>query len=209
MPARVRTKICGITREADALDAVALGADAVGFVFWARSPRAVTPAQAERIIARLPAFVTPVALFVDPAPDEVRAALAAGCTLLQFHGEESPAYCAQHGAAWIKAVRVGPATDLQAAATQYAAARGLLLDTLVDGVPGGTGQRFDWTRVPAGLGLPVILAGGLTPQNVGEAIRAVRPYAVDVSGGVESAKGIKDRALMAAFLEGVKRGEQD
>ncbi|MFZ5756200.1 MAG: phosphoribosylanthranilate isomerase [Pseudomonadota bacterium] len=208
---RVRTKICGITRAEDALAAAALGADAVGFVFWPQSPRAVTPEQAQAIIAGLPPFVTPVALFVDPAPADVQAAIAAGCALLQFHGDESPAFCAQFRHPWIKAVRVGPETDVRAAARGHAAAgaRGLLLDTLVAGTPGGTGQRFDWALVPRDLALPVILAGGLTPENVADAIRTVRPYAVDVSGGVEQSKGIKDRVRMAAFLAGVKRGEQD
>lgn len=209
---RVRTKICGMTRTEDALAAAALGADAVGFVFWPQSPRAITPAQAQPIIAALPPFVTPVALFVDPSPREVQAAIDAGCTLLQFHGDEAPAFCAQFSRAWIKALRVGADTDLRTLARDYAAAgaRGLLLDALVPGVPGGTGQRFDWTLIPRDLPLPVVLAGGLTPENVGDAIRAVRPYAVDVSGGVEASRGIKDHARMAAFIEGVRRvNEQD
>lgn len=201
----VRTKICGITRLEDARDAVALGADALGFVFWAQSARAVSFAQAAAIIAELPPFVTPVALFVDPHFSEVQAALQAGCQLLQFHGDESPAFCAGSGAPWIKALRVGPATDIAAAVRPWRSARGVLLDTQVEGTPGGTGRTFDWTRVPRELPVPVILAGGLTADNVGEAIRTVRPYAVDVSGGVESAKGIKDRKRMAAFFEGVRR----
>lgn len=209
---RVRTKICGMTRTEDALAAAALGVDAVGFVFWPQSPRAITPAQAQPIIAALPPFMTPVALFVDPSPREVQDAIAAGCTLLQFHGDESPAFCAQFSCAWIKALRVDADTDLRTLARDYAAAgaRGLLLDALVPGVPGGTGQRFDWTLIPHDLPLPVVLAGGLTPENVGDAIRAVRPYAVDVSGGVEASRGIKDHARMAAFIEGVRRvNEQD
>lgn len=209
---RVRTKICGMTRTEDALAAAALGVDAVGFVFWPQSPRAITPAQAQLVIAALPPFVTPVALFVDPSPREVQAAIDAGCTLLQFHGDEAPAFCAQFSRAWIKALRVGADTDLRMLARDYAAAgaRGLLLDALVPGVPGGTGQRFDWKLIPRDLPLPVVLAGGLTPENVGDAIRAVRPYAVDVSGGVEASRGIKDHARMAAFIEGVRRvNEQD
>lgn len=201
-----------MTRTEDALAAAALGADAVGFVFWAQSPRAITPAQAKPIIDALPPFVTPVALFVDPSPREVQAAIDAGCALLQFHGDESPAFCAQFSRAWIKALRVGAGTDLRTLARDYAAAgaRGLLLDALVPGVPGGTGQRFDWALVPRDLPLPVVLAGGLTPENVGDAIRAVRPYAVDVSGGIEAGRGIKDHARMAAFIEGVRRvNEQD
>lgn len=209
MSIRVRTKICGITRLEDALDAAALGVDALGFVFWAQSPRAVNPARAAAIIAGLPPLVTAVGLLVDPAEAEVEAALAAGCNLLQFHGEESPSYCAQFEQPWIKAIRVGPQTDLPELARAYAAAgaRALLLDALVPGTPGGTGQRFDWALVPRELALPVILAGGLNPANVAEAIATVRPYAVDVSGGVEQAKGIKDRALMAAFLDTVMKQE--
>lgn len=208
---RVRAKICGITRLEDALEASALGADAVGFVFWDRSPRAMTPEKASAIIGRLPPFVTPVGLLVDPSPLEVTAAIQSGCGLLQFHGDESPAFCAQFGHPWVKAVRVGADTDLREVDRVCAAAGAcaLLLDAQVDGIPGGTGQRFDWTRVPHDLELPVILAGGLKAENLEEAIRTVRPYAVDVSGGVESAKGIKDRARMAAFLAGVKRVNEE
>jgi len=206
---RVRTKICGITRAEDALAAAAAGADAVGFVFWERSPRAVTFARAREIIRRLPPFVTTVALFVDPADEEVAAAIDAGCDLLQFHGEESPARCARAGRPWIKAVRVRQGTALHDVAAQYAGARALLLDAFVEGVPGGTGSRFDWGLVPRDLPLPIVLAGGLTPDNVGAAIRTVRPWAVDVSGGVESAKGIKDHARMAAFIEGARRDNND
>lgn len=202
---RVRTKICGITRAEDALAAAEAGADALGFVFWQHSPRAIAPARAAQIIRRLPPFVTTVALFVDPGDDDVAAAVDAGCDLLQFHGAESPAFCARFGRPWIKAVRVRQDTDLHVVAANYSAARGLLLDAFVDGVPGGTGSRFDWALVPRDLPLPVVLAGGLTPGNVGEAIRTVRPWAVDVSGGVESSKGIKDHARMAAFIEGARR----
>lgn len=211
---RVRTKICGITRQQDALDAADAGADALGFVFWQRSARCVTPAQAAGIIARLPAFVTPVALFVDPSRAEVEAALASGCTLLQFHGDEAASFCASFGAAWIKAIRMSTGTDLREMAGRYQGARGLLLDAFVDGQPGGTGQRFDWSLAAGNIGMPVILAGGLTPDNVGEAIRIAHPYAVDVSGGVEISKGIKDRARMAAFIEaafieGVRRVSEE
>lgn len=206
---RVRIKICGITRQQDALDAVESGADALGFVFWPKSARHLATRDAAAIIARLPPFVTPVALFVDPDRAEVEQALAAGCTLLQFHGDEPPAFCASFGAAWIKAVRVAPETDLPAIARRYEGARGLLLDACVDGQPGGTGQRFDWSLASGDIGLPVILAGGLNPENVGEAIRTVRPWAVDVSGGVESAKGIKDASKIRAFIEGVKRVSEE
>ncbi|MFZ5723361.1 MAG: phosphoribosylanthranilate isomerase [Pseudomonadota bacterium] len=208
---RVRAKICGITRKEDAQAAAALGADALGFVFWAQSPRAIVPERAAGIIATLPPFVTPVGLLVDPSPEAVRSAIAAGCALLQFHGDETPAFCGQFGHPWIKAVRVQAQTDLRAVAQACAAAgaRGLLLDAFVPGVPGGTGRRFDWTLIPRDLPLPVVLAGGLDADNVEEAIRIVRPWAVDVSGGVESAKGIKDRARMAAFLAGVKRVNEE
>lgn len=206
---RVRIKICGITRLEDAQAAVDLGVDALGFVFWPQSPRFIAPARATAIIRRLPPFVTAVGLFVDPADAEIAAALDAGCDLLQFHGDESPEHCAEQGARyhrpWIKALRVNAATDLRAAAQRYAGARALLLDAFVDGVPGGTGSRFDWTLIPRDLAQPLVLAGGLTPENVGDAIRMVRPFAVDVSGGVEVAKGIKDRARMAAFIEGASR----
>lgn len=203
----VRTKICGITRLEDAEAAVALGADALGFVFWPNSPRNIAPDRAAVLIRRLPPFVTSVALLVDPSADDVQRARDAGCVLLQFHGDESPASCAVSGAAWIKAVRVMATTDIGMTAKSYAAAGacGVLLAAHVAGVPGGTGQRFDWSLVPKDMGVPIILAGGLTPDNVGDAIRTVRPYAVDVSGGVESAKGIKNHARMAAFLSGVRR----
>ena len=206
---RVRTKICGITRTEDALAAVAAGADALGFVFWPKRPRYITAAQAGEIIARLPPFVTAVGLFVDAADEDVAAAIRAGCDLLQFHGDETPQRCAQFDKAWIKAIRVHATTDLHAAARRYVGARGLLLDAFVEGVPGGTGSRFDWTLIPRDLALPVILAGGLTPENVGEAIRAVRPYAVDVSGGVEAQKGIKDHARVQAFIEGARRVSEE
>jgi phosphoribosylanthranilate isomerase len=208
MHQRTRIKICGITRAGDARAAVALGADALGFVFWARSARALTPASAAPIIAALPPFVAAVGLFVDAGPDEVRAALAAGCDLLQFHGEEDPDFCASFGRPWLKAVRVDAGTDLHGLARRYAGARGLLLDARVEGVPGGTGQTFDWQLVPRDLSLPVVLAGGLDAGNVAQAIRTLRPWAVDVSGGVESAKGIKDAAKIAAFIEGVRRVDQ-
>lgn len=202
---RVRTKICGITRAEDAQAAAEAGADAIGFVFWERSPRAISCTHAARIIRTLPPFVTTVALFVDPSDDAVAAAIDAGCDLLQFHGEETPARCARAGRPWIKAVRVRQDTHLHDIAAQYSSARALLLDAFVEGTPGGTGSRFDWSLVPGDLPLPIILAGGLTPENVGVAIRTVRPWAVDVSGGVECAKGIKDHARMAAFIEGARR----
>lgn len=205
---RTRVKICGITRPEDGLEAARLGADAIGLVFYGQSPRAVTLAQAEAIIAVLPPFVTTVGLFVDPAVDEVEAALARlPLEMLQFHGNEAPALCNGFGRPWLKAVRMRDGVDPGAAAQRYRHARGLLLDSYRPGVPGGTGSAFDWARVPAALAGAITLAGGLTRDNVADAIRRVRPWAVDVSGGVESSPGIKDAAMMAAFIGEVKRVE--
>lgn len=202
----VRSKICGITRIEDALLAVAAGADALGFVFYAKSPRAVTVEQARRIIAALPPFVTTVGLFVDASRSELNATLAAvPLDLLQFHGDETPADCAGYSRPYIKALRVKPGDDITQLAAPYEQAAGILLDTFVPGVPGGTGAAFDWSLVPHDLSKPVILAGGLTAQNVFAAIEQVRPYAVDVSGGVEASKGIKDAEKVEAFLREVSR----
>ena len=198
----VRIKICGITRIEDALAAVAAGADAIGLVFYAKSPRAVTPAQAKAIVAALPPFVTSVGLFVDMPRDELKQLLAeVPLDLLQFHGDESPEDCAGHGRPFIKALRVKPGDDVAAAIARYPEAAGILLDTYVPGTPGGTGEAFDWSLVPRDAAKPVVLAGGLTPENVGDAVRQVRPYAVDVSGGVEASKGIKDAAKIKAFIQ--------
>ena len=196
-----RVKICGITRMEDALTAAEMGADAIGLVFYERIPRHVTPEQARVIVRALPPFVTTVALFVDPAPSEVEAVLdAVHPDLLQFHGAEPPEFCRLFGTPYLKAVRVRPDTDLLQYAASYDDARGLLLDAYVEGVEGGTGHRFDWDLIPKSLPKPVVLAGGLTPENVAQAIRQVRPWAVDVSSGVEATKGIKDAAKMAAFI---------
>lgn len=201
----VRSKICGITRVEDALAAVAAGADAIGLVFYARSPRAVTVEQARQIVAALPPFVTTVGLFVDIERAELQQILAdVPLDLLQFHGDESLAQCEGHGRPYIKALRVKPGDDLVALMAQYPSASGILLDTYVEGVPGGTGLAFDWSLVPQALPKPVILAGGLTPENVAAAIAAVKPYAVDVSGGVEASKGIKDADKVRAFIREVR-----
>ena len=205
---RTRVKICGFTRPDDALEAARLGVDAVGLVFYDRSPRHVDVDQAREIALALPAFVTTVGLFVDAAPAEIEAVLArVPLGLLQFHGDESPADCERYGLPFIKAVRMAEGVDLQREAERFQAACGLLLDAWHPAVPGGTGERFDWARIPPDLPLPVILAGGLRPDNVAAAIRQVRPWAVDVSSGVESAKGIKDPARMAAFLREVNHGD--
>jgi phosphoribosylanthranilate isomerase len=205
---RTRIKICGITRREDAQAAVRLGADAIGLVFYPSSPRAVTPEQAAAIVDRLPPFVTVVGLFVDaPRPEVMEVASAVPLDLLQFHGAESAADCSGHGRPWIKAIRMHDSVDLEQLSRQYTGAAGLLLDTYRAGVPGGTGVTFDWQRIPPELASRIILAGGLDPHNVEQAVRQVRPYAVDVSGGVEAAKGIKDADKMAAFIAGVKRGD--
>ncbi len=205
---RTRVKICGLTRESDLAAAVAVGADAIGLVFHAPSPRAVGAEQARVLVAALPPFVTSVGLFVDAEPDLVRSVLArVPLDLLQFHGEEPPDYCDAFYRPWIKAVRMRPETDLRAVAERYRDAHGLLLDTYDPAVSGGTGRRFDWDLIPGWLAPRIILAGGLNPDNVAEAIRRVGPYALDVSGGVESAKGIKDHAKLEAFLRGIREGD--
>lgn len=203
----VRSKICGITRVEDALVAAAAGADAIGLVFYAKSPRAVSVAQAQQIIAALPPFVTTVGLFVNMPRAELQQILAqVPLDLLQFHGDESVEQCEGFGRPYIKALRVKPGDDIAAQMAQYPSASGVLLDTFVEGVPGGTGLSFDWSLVPRELPKPVILAGGLTPDNVAAAIAQVRPYAVDISGGVESAKGIKDASKVRAFIRAARGG---
>ncbi len=203
---QTRVKICGITSIEDGLAAAQAGTDAIGLVFYGKSPRKVGLEQARAIAAALPPFVTTVALFVDPTAAEVKAAIeAVQPDLLQFHGDESPEFCRSFGRPYLKAVRVKPGLDLLQYAARFSEARGLLLDAYVDGEAGGTGQRFDWDLIPHDLPKPVVLAGGLAPGNVAEAIRQVRPWAVDVSSGVEAAKGIKDAARIAAFVNEVKR----
>ena len=201
-----RTKICGITRIQDAQAAAASGADALGLVFYGKSPRHVALQQAVQLATVTPPFVTLVGLFVNPSADEVREVLRwVPLDVLQFHGEEEPEFCAQFGRPYLKAVRVKPGMDLVQCAARYQGAQGLLLDAFVEGTQGGTGATFDWTLIPHALPLPVILSGGLHAGNVAEAIRQVRPYAVDVSSGVESGKGIKDAAKIAAFISEVNK----
>jgi phosphoribosylanthranilate isomerase len=202
-----RIKICGITRPEDGQRAAELGADAIGLVFYDKSPRHVSPLQARAIVAALPPFVSVVALFVDPSHAQVEAVLeACPIDLLQFHGEETPHFCRAFSRPYLKAIRMAPKVDLHAQALQYADARGLLVDAFVAGVPGGTGQRFDWSLLPHHLPLPLILSGGLDEHNVAEAVRRVNPAAVDVSSGVEQSKGIKSAARMAAFISGARHG---
>ena len=204
----VRVKVCGITRSEDALSAIELGADALGFVFWPKSSRSVTPDIVRQIEVTLPPFINKVGVYVDPAVDWVEETSAAGClSLLQFHGDESPEFCDQFSLPYIKAIRVKDGIDLLQYATRYRNARGLLLDTYTAGMPGGTGHVFDWALVPQDLPLPVILSGGLNPNNVASAIKQTCPWAVDVSSGVEATKGIKDKIKMAAFMQGVRNCE--
>lgn len=228
---RTRVKICGLTRRDDAVAAVRLGADALGLVFYAASPRAVGITQAQEIVRDLPPHtdvpvsreagcrerpsrVSVVALFVNATESEIRAVLGkVRIDLLQFHGDETPQDCMGYGVPYIKAVRMREDIDLFEIEKVYASASGLLLDSYQRGVAGGTGVAFDWARVHQSvtrrLTKPIILAGGLTPDNVAEAIRQVRPYAVDVSGGVESMKGMKDAAKMAAFMQGVNNAKNE
>ena len=201
-----RTKICGITRVQDALAAAHSGADALGLVFYEKSPRHVTVPQAAQLAAEIPPFVTLVGLFVNPAAEYVREVLRqVPLDVLQFHGEEEPVFCAQFGRPYLKAIRVRAGVDLLQCAARYRGAQGLLLDAYVEGTHGGTGASFDWALIPHDLPLPVILSGGLHPDNVAQAITQVRPYAVDVSSGVEANKGIKDASKVAAFINEVKR----
>ncbi len=203
MPTRI--KICGITRPEDALRAAELGADAIGLIFFAGSARHVTAARALEVIARLPPFVTTVGLFVDASPAEVEAVLSVvPLDLLQFHGDESPAYCEGFDRPYIKAIAAAPGVDLLQSAGFHAKARALLVDAYVPGVAGGTGVQADWSAIPRNLPIPVVLAGGLHAGNVSEAIRTVQPWAVDVSSGVEQSRGIKDHNKMAAFVRGVR-----
>jgi len=203
-----RIKICGITRPGDAQAAVAHGADAIGLVFYGKSPRAVTVEQAQRIVAVVPPFVSVVALFVDELADEITRILdSVQIDLIQFHGDEAPAFCQQFGRPWVKALRVRPDTNLEEACHTYQNARGVLLDSWQEGVPGGTGRVFDWQLASRELPLPVVLAGGLHADNVGSAIARVQPAAVDVSGGVEQSPGIKDAGKIRRFVAAVRAAD--
>jgi len=206
---RTRVKICGLTREQDVRSAVALGADAIGLVFHAPSPRAVSLELAAMLAAQVPAFVTVVGLFVDAEPEAVRTVLRrVPLGALQFHGDEPPDYCAVFDRPWIKAIAMRDGIDPLEQARRYAGAASLLLDTFDARVAGGTGRRFDWDRVPPELAPRMVLAGGLDAGNVAEAVMRVRPHAVDVSGGVEASKGIKDHNKIAEFMQGVRNGDQ-
>lgn len=201
---RTRVKICGITAATDAQSAAAAGADAIGLVFYPKSPRAVGLEQARDIVQSLPPFVTTVGLFVNAEHSEVERAVAE-CQLdmLQFHGDEQPAFCESFDRPFFKALRMHDDIDVLAECRRYASARAVLLDSYRPGVPGGTGEQFDWLRIPGELPLPLILAGGLRADNIGAAIEACRPWAVDVSGGVEASPGQKSPAKISAFIEAV------
>jgi phosphoribosylanthranilate isomerase len=207
---RVRIKICGITRLEDAVAAVQAGADALGFNFYPGSPRYIAPERAGRIVAELPPFVTTVGLFVDASRDEVELGVdAAQVALLQFNGDESPAFCESIGRPYIKVVRVAGAVDGNALATAHRGASAFLLDTFVAGMRGGTGRRFDWACWPSSSDRPLILAGGLDETNVAAAIAATRPFAVDVSSGVEAGEpGVKSASRMERFVSEVVRASQ-
>jgi phosphoribosylanthranilate isomerase len=201
----VRVKICGITRLQDVHDACEAGADALGFVFYEKSPRHVAIETAAALVRELPPFVQSVGLFVNAEPAFIEQVLnRVSLDLLQFHGDETPVDCARFRRPYIKAVRVNRDTDLLKCAADFGAARGLLLDAYVPGVPGGTGERFDWGLIPTTLRKPIVLSGGLTPDNITEAIQRVHPWAVDVSSGVEVSKGIKDRNKIAQFIAKAK-----
>jgi phosphoribosylanthranilate isomerase len=202
---RTRIKICGIRDPAHARVAADAGADAIGLVFYRDSPRFVTQSQAAAIARALPPFVAAVGLFVNASGDEVRGAIeSVGLDWLQFHGDEPPEFCAQFGRPWLRAVRMERGTDLLECSRRFSAARALLLDAHVPGQPGGTGLTFDWAAIPRELPLPIVLSGGLDASNVGRAMRAARPWAVDVSSGVEASRGVKDPGKIVEFVRKVR-----
>jgi len=204
---RTRVKICGITRTEDALAAVNAGADALGFVFYAPSPRHISIQQASLIFDSLPPFINKVALFVNPSREEVDEALASlSIDVLQFHGDEDAAFCESFNKPYLKAIRVQPGTDFSKLAEDYKMASGLLFDAFDSKQYGGTGHTFDWSLLPNNYPTPLILAGGLTADNVCQAITETRPYAVDISSGVEQSKGLKDPQLIKQFMQEVTRG---
>ncbi len=204
---RTRIKICGLTRPQDLEAAIRLGADAVGFVFYPPSPRYLSPVLARELALRVPPFVTRVGLFVNADSQQVHETLSeVPLDLLQFHGEEDAGYCAQFGLPYLKAARVRPGVDLLEFARTYATAQGILLDAWVEAY-GGVGQSFDWSLIPSNLPVPMVLSGGLHVDNVGEAVMKIKPWAVDVSSGVESAKGIKDAGKIATFITAVRTAD--
>jgi phosphoribosylanthranilate isomerase len=205
---RTRIKICGLTREADVDEALAAGADAIGFVLYPKSPRAVTLDRAAALAARLPPFVTPVLLVVNASPHELlQATERLPQALIQFHGDETPAQCEAVGRPWIRAARMAPGFDLLSFARDFHSAQALLLDAHVEGY-GGSGKAFDWSQIPPSVPLPVVLSGGLNPANVTDGVLSVRPWAVDVSSGVEVSKGVKSGPLMRRFCKAVRQADE-
>jgi phosphoribosylanthranilate isomerase len=205
---RTHIKICGLTREADVDEALAAGADAIGFVLYPKSPRAVTLDRAAVLAARLPPFVTPVLLVVNASPHELlQATERLPQALIQFHGDEAPAQCEAAGRPWIRAARMAPGLDLLSFARDFHSAQALLLDADVE-TYGGSGKAFDWSLIPPSVPLPVVLSGGLNPANVTDGVLRVRPWAVDVSSGVEVSKGIKSGPLMRRFCKAVRQADE-
>jgi len=206
---RTRVKICGFTQVQDAVDAANLGVDAIGLVFYPPSPRHVSIEKAIDIVKALPAFVTVVALFVDETEAQIREVLnnvAIDC--IQFHGDETVEQCRLYNKPYMKAIRMKPELDVMALAEEYYDASALLLDAYHPGIKGGSGSKFDWDLIPNNCSLPVILAGGLQVDNARQAVQLVKPYALDVSSGVERSKGIKDVAKMAAFIQAINEGDR-
>jgi len=203
---RTRVKICGITRTEDALVAAGLGVDAIGLVFYKKSPRHIDAEQAKAIVTALPPFVTTVGLFMDARPDDIAAVVKlVKLDCLQFHGDECPADCGQYGLPYIKAVAMQDGIDYALYTASYPDAAGFLLDSHRRGQAGGTGKTFDWAQIPKKQDRPLILAGGLTPENVAEAISQVQPYGIDLSSGVESSPGVKDAAKIQNLMKEVRR----
>jgi phosphoribosylanthranilate isomerase len=204
---RTRIKICGLTREADVDEAIDAGADALGFVLYAKSTRHVTLARAAELVARLPPFVTPVLLLVNASPHELRLATEAlPQALLQFHGDETPEQCLAAARPYLRAARMAPGFDLLDFAARFHSAQALLLDAHVEAY-GGSGKVFDWSQIPPSVPLPVVLSGGLSPANVIDGVLRVRPWAVDVSSGVEVSKGVKSGPLMRRFCKAVREAD--
>lgn len=207
---RTRIKICGITSTKDLRLATQAGADAIGLVFYPPSPRHIDLDRAAEIIDQLPAFVTSVALFVNPAPSDVEAVLKhLSIDLLQFHGSEDEAFCRQFESRYIKALPMNPDVNIKELIGCYSSASAILLDAYHPEVPGGTGESFDWDRIPKDMDSPLILAGGLNPNNICKAVKKVAPFAVDVSSGVEAEKGVKDSGKIAQFIRGVQQADAD
>jgi phosphoribosylanthranilate isomerase len=207
---RTRIKICGIREALHGVLAADAGADAIGLVFYRESPRFVTPGAAANVVAILPPFVTSVGLFVDADEGKIHDTLkTVRLDCLQFHGDETPEFCASFGIPYVRAVSMKPGVDLLEYAGRFSSARALLLDAHVPGIPGGTGQTFNWSAIPRDLPMPVILSGGLSAENVGAAIKLVRPWAVDVSSGVEASRGSKDPKKIVEFIRRVQREDAE